>query len=176
MFYATAEPATRKVRVVRRDLATGEETQLYSSIGPPWITGRIAISPDGKYLATLYPTSSQIARPTQLMVLPTRGGELREVYHVPEGEHMVSGLLDWTPQGDLIFGTHKHEDAVGDPMTELWRIRLDGEDRESLGLEVMETDEISVHPDGTWIALVLDYEVDELWAMENLLSTLPRPN
>ena len=185
MFYATAEPATREVRVVRLDLATGEETQLYSSIGPPWInrsigppwiTGRITISPDGQYLGTLYPMSRQNPRPTQLMVLPTRGGELREVYHVPEGEHMVSGLLDWTPQGDLIFGTHRHEDAVGDPMTELWRIRLDGEDRESLGLEVMETNEISVHPDGTWIALVLDYEVDELWAIENLLSTLPRPN
>ena len=39
----------------------------------------------------------------------------------------------------------------------------------------METDKLSVHPDGTWIALHLDYELDELWAMDNLLSPLGVP-
>ena len=47
----------------------------------------------------------------------------------------------------------------------------DGE-RESLGLSLPETDELSVGPDGTWIALELDYEVEEFWAMDNLLSHL----
>ena len=33
---------------------------------------------------------------------------------------------------------------------------------------------LSIHPDGTRIAFELDYEVDELWAMDNLLPELRR--
>ena len=135
----------------------------------------MVISPDGRRLAMIYSSSPPFRRPTQLMELPTTGGELRQMYRVPEGEHLRPGVLAWTPQGDLIFATEKPENAVGDPMNEFWRIRPDGGERESLGLTVIETDKVSVHPDGTWIALELDDEVEEVWAMENLLSNLQAP-
>ncbi len=132
----------------------------------------MAISPDGGRLVVIYPVLGGGSRPTQLMVLPTTGGELREVYRVPEGEHLRHGVLAWTPQGDLIFATEEPENAVGNPMTKFWRIRPEGGERESLDLTLIETDNLSVHPDGTWIAVELDREVEEMWAMENLLSEL----
>ena len=131
----------------------------------------MAISPDGGYLAVLYPSTME--RPTQLMVLPTTGGELREVFRAREGEHFRVGVLAWTPLGELIFGTHQHEEAVQEPLTELWSIRLDGE-RRPLGLALDRPTHLSVHPDGTHIAFELKYETDELWAMDNLLLELGR--
>ena len=55
------------------------------------------------------------------------------------------------------------------------RLAAFGKERESLGLALIEIDELNIHPDGTWIALQLDREVEELWAMENLLSQLRVP-
>lgn len=170
IFYQIGKRATGEIHVVRLDLATGEEKQLYGIIGLPTIETGMAISPDGGYLAVLYP--STMGRPTQLMVLPTTGGELREVYRAPEGEHLRTWVA-WTPQGELIFGTHSHE-VVGDPMTELWRIRLDGQERRWLG-SLRNPYHISVHPDGTWIAARLSQEAEELWAIENLLAQLGAP-
>ena len=168
IFYITFEQATDTLRIVRFDLTSEEETELYR--GGDNISASLAISPDGAYLALVYPSTFPRRQPTTLGVIPTSGGELREVYRAPDEEHLVVGVLAWNPDGNLIFGTRPR--AVRESLTELWSIRLDGGERRSLELAVEEPASLSIHPDGTFIALELHYEVDELWAIDNLLSEL----
>jgi len=134
----------------------------HESTGPgldPW-----ALSPDGKYVA--FATEDSTLH--RLMVVPTAGGEPREL-HRYEAEASWVMSIAWSRDGkNLLYSVR------GDP--QLWRIGVDGGRPEKTGLSGEGTPwHLSVHPDGRRIAFDSGTFGAEVWVMENFLPAVQTP-
>ena len=104
---------------------------------------------------------------TALMVLPTAGGEPRELLRSQEPEGI--SLPAWTPDSRHIMYART---VYGEkPTFELWRISADGGRPQKLGLvmEGLEPYGLSVHPDGKRIAFTAGTEREEVWVLKGFL-------
>ncbi len=176
IFYNRWDSNKDLVDIVALDLETGNVSQLHRTVGPEFAGDGLVVSPDGKHLAFLFPWSRREPTPTSLLVIPTAGGEPRELVSVQKPGHLVNGLLAWTPDGRyLLFGKEgKMGDDLGpETSTELWRVSAEDGAVQKIGLT---TDgsmrELRIHPDGRRIAFTVSQRIDELWTMENLLQQL----
>ncbi|MHC4555795.1 MAG: hypothetical protein ACYS80_00670, partial [Planctomycetota bacterium] len=148
-------------QILVRDLETGTEKELYRSSSE--FCFDISVSPDGKWLA-LGTSQSNYLR--FLKVMPSTGGEPRELYRFKKGEGMLS--ITWTADGKYILYVR----AIPRDQIELCRISADGGEPEKLGLEMLQIRSLSVHPDGRHIAFQSSgpkHKSGEVWVMENFL-------
>ncbi len=152
-----------------KDLKTGRERELYRAVLPAYVGG-IAISPDGRQLA--FSVTHPATRSDVLKVVPTAGGEPRELLRVREPEHLgdgVGGRLAWTPDGRAILFVKGRTQKSTD---ELWQIPAEGGDPRELGLALHQLRDIRFDPEGRRIAFSAGYNEAEVWAMENFLPAL----
>ena len=139
--------------IVRRELATGEETELCR------IPGRVqwlAPSPDGRHLA-FYAGSA-------VKLVSVTGGQPRKLTEADDN----CGIT-WTPDGRyLLFG---RKIKNGDNKLELWRISAQGGEPQKTGLTFDGWNvDVRMHPDGRRIAFASkQVDKNEVWAMENFL-------
>ena len=168
-----------RVRLVVRDLDTGEDRILY-----PSRTGQVrelAISPDGQRLAF---KGREWIRDreeglTFILVVPATGGEPRKLRVATP----YRAGLAWMKNGkDILFGKEEEPSSPeGSRSWGLWRISAEGGEPQRLGLIAQEgadvaagnalVKDLSVHPDGRRVAFTLDRGyVNELWVLENLLT------
>jgi len=159
--------------IVTRDLQTGEEKELYRAVPPAqvhhWPTSNLAVSPNGQRLAFVW-TDGKVGI-TALMVIPTAGGEPRELLRAQEPE-MISAPA-WMPDSRHII--YARSTAGQKPKFELWRISADGGEPQNLGLtmEARLPYGLSVHPDGKHITFTAGTEPpDEIWVLENAAPAL----
>jgi len=156
--------------IIAHDLETGQDRELC----PVGSHGEhMAVSPDGRQLAF----ADEDGR--ALKVMPTAGGEARRLLS-PRNEDDESyehvAPVAWTPDGRyLLFLKDKHS-SDGSPigLKELWRISAEGGEPQKL-LELKSWQWwASLHPDGERIAFAKGGHArsEELWVMENLLTTL----
>ena len=160
--------------IVARDLATGEERELYTG-GYSWCT--MIVSPDGQELA--FSDEDQKA----LKVIPTAGGEPRTLFDLqidPQIRERDSvGPVTWTPDGRHLLFIKAKILSYDEQINELWRIPTEGGEPEKLReLEldkqlVYELRPGSFHPDGQRIAFRRSdgESQSEIWVMDNLLTT-----
>ena len=157
-----------------RDLATGEERELYTG-GRGWSC--LMVSPDGQEL--VFSDEDQKV----LKVIPTAGGVPRVLFDMQIDPQIMKWVapVTWTPDGRHLLFVKMGDsyESVG----ELWRIPSKGGEPEKLreideqfGIKELRTG--SFHPDGERIAFARlhgesPHELwpHELWAMENLLTT-----
>ncbi len=170
-------PLGDRSRIVTRDLETGEEKELYRAVPPAkvhhWPTSNTAVSPNGQRLAFVWTDAKNVDRATALMVLPTAGGEPRELLRAQEPE--VISVPAWTPDSRHIMYART---VQGEKQTfELWRISAEGGEPQKLGLvmEGLEPYGLSVHPDGKRIAFTAGTEREEVWVLKNFLPPLKAP-
>ena len=148
--------STEPRRIVRRELATGEETELCR------IPGRVqwlAPSPDGRHLA-FYAGSA-------VKLVSTTGGQPRKL-----AEANDNCGITWTPDGRyLLFG---RKIKNGDNKLELWRISAQGGEPQKTGLTFDGWNvDVRMHPDGRRIAFASkQVDKNEVWAMENFLPAM----
>lgn len=116
-----------------------------------------------------------------LQVIPSAGGEPREVLRLPPSEMFPFGIGPaWTPDGRyIIIGKGKilypdQPDASARQLFELWQIPVAGGEPQKLGLAMEAFHELSLHPDGHRIAFTQpgSGRYGEVWAMENFLPEL----
>ncbi len=162
IFYRSYEPSTESSRIMARDLESGQEKEIYryrSQMSSGRFLRVLAVSPDGLDLA--------LCRSGVLQVIPTTGGQPRELFKVPKEEEGFMSVT-WMPDG---------RELVCNKGGELWRISAKGGDLRTLGtynLKVTQTS-LSVHPDGRHIAFTArnpQAKKPELWVMENFLPPL----
>lgn len=162
-FYVRLEKAKDLCQIVFRDLATGQERELYRA---PFIERfTLSLSPDGRWLAFLNRTDNRVLR-----ITPANGGEPRELYRfVHRGNHFINHA--WTADGKHIL-LSRWRSEQGSPWT-LWRVPVAGGEPQEAGLE-MRCDTLSVHPDGQRIAFSASSRPvsSEVWVMENFLPEL----
>jgi len=159
--------------IVTRNLETGEEEELYRAVPPAsvhhWPTSNLAVSPDGQRLAFVWTDGK--AGITALMVIPTAGGEPRELLRAQEPE-MIS-VPAWTPDSRHII--YARSVAGEKRRFELWRISAEGGEPQNLGLAMagLEPYGLSVHPDGRRLAFTAGTpDREEVWVLEGFLPAL----
>ena len=156
-------------RIVTRDLATGEEKELYRAVPPAqihhWPTSNTAISPNGQRLAFVWADGK--VGITALMVLPTAGGAPRELLRAENPEWI--SVPAWTPDSrDIMYA----RSVSGEKRQfELWRISAEGGEPQKLGLimEGLQPYGLSVHPDGERIAFTAGTQREEVWVLKDFL-------
>ena len=174
IYYTVLRPATNSTHILKRDLETGEETELASGVKPNFLSDTLALSPDGRSLAYTHPwpESNPVKWPESnaVKVVSTAGGEPRELFRVEKPEIIHRPLLTWTPDGRYLIFAKGRE---GRKEIGLWRIPSEGGEPEKLGMKIDQSNaELRFHPDGRQVAFTAKKEVDEIWALENFLPEL----
>lgn len=157
---------SREVNIVKRVLASGEETVLLKG------NYRLrSVSSDGRYLA-VNETSSRSGPPHAALLVPTGGGTPRELMRVNEPN--TAGFHAWTADRQAaLIGKNV------DGKLERWRVPLDGGEPERLEVKVRIPGRVfSVHPDGRQILFEapMPSRRPEVWVLEHFLPSLSASN
>jgi Tol biopolymer transport system component len=140
-------------KVSRLDLASGQETELYQGTGG---MKSIDVSPDGRWLAFYRGADS-------LVVMPSSGGEPREVVYMGEDEvsNVWQPFVRWMPDGEhLLFSMRK---------SQLWKVHVETGAQQQIGPVIEGLIGAAIHPDGRQIAFTVQQSGSALWVMENFL-------
>ncbi len=164
-YTAFARDTTRNVnhlRLMKRDLATGHETELLRrETGFVSFYG-LMVSPDASRLVFL---ESVASRPRTLVTLPASGGQPAEIYPteapVPRPTSNVGAWLrSWTPDGRYVISR-----TAGN---EVWAFPVGPGEPRKLDWPLPEVGQIS--PDGRHTVYTVSRHTAELRSIQNLLS------
>ncbi|MFQ5927127.1 MAG: hypothetical protein ACE5MH_06805, partial [Terriglobia bacterium] len=178
VFYLERNRPDKRTTILARELASGQEKKLYEAAEPS-IVHNFAVSHDGQQLAFLL--GEQTTQSTALLVMPTMGGEPRELLRVqhPEFISWPTGVA-WTPYGRyLLFrrgseATKQPADLRRIPVgADLWRIPAAGGEPRKVGRTMPGfLLGLHVHPAGQRIVFTGGSGKAEVWVLENFLPEL----
>jgi Tol biopolymer transport system component len=176
IYYLVKEARGGTGRIVWRDLASGEERELFRApLEEAWPGSSLALSPDGDALAffTRGPVPEDpVADPRRmdLMRLDLQDGSVRRLAEL-EFPGAVEGV-QWTPDGKhLLWGHSRQGDEWG---TDVFWMPISGGTPDHLWTfgEGKYSADFSLSPDGRRIALTTFAQEGEVWLMENLREVL----
>jgi Tol biopolymer transport system component len=149
--------------VVRRDLSTGQETEL-SRARTEAAFGGLSLSSDGRRLAF-----RAAVGPDQrhLMTLSVDGGEPTVLYRGRPGT-LLPAPMAWTTDGKHILVAAND----GGQRARVWALPADGAPPRKLELVAERIGKMSLSPDGTQLLFSGTTRKRELWVIDNLLSGL----
>jgi Tol biopolymer transport system component len=156
-------------RLAVRNLESGSEKVLYrGGEGRGRIHPRFDVSPDGRQVAFVHVKENEAK---SLMVMPTAGGEPRELLMRNEGEPWPQ-VVEWSHDGRYIYYVlwgYPEED----PSRGLWRVPAVGGVPEQLDwyMEFDVKQIPSFHPDGRRIGFTVSEFGAEVWVMEDFLPS-----
>jgi Tol biopolymer transport system component len=159
--------AEKSARLLVRDLATGQERELYrvnnfsNSLYP-------APSPDGGQLA--FVVHELATKTSTIKLVPVSGGPARDLYvhvHPPKDLLYFSGIT-WTPDGRELL-LLKNSSKSSEPKTEIWRLPIAGGQPQPFALTAEWLRELRIHPDGKRVSFTAGAQKFEWWAVENFL-------
>jgi Tol biopolymer transport system component len=163
IFYYRWNNTAKTASIVARDLATGQEKELYSVVESSMFWSGVALSRDGQQLA--FAVRDPETRSKILRALPAAGGEARDLLR---GVQLpFPGSVAWSPDGQSVLFVK--QPSPGDSKTELWLIPAQGGEPRKLDLTAENMRELSVHPDGRRIAFPAGQNEQAVWVMENFL-------
>jgi Tol biopolymer transport system component len=156
--------------VIERDLTSGNTRALL----PPLASrSQLALSPDGQFLALAgLAYDSESSR--LLQILPTGGGQPRELLSLAEGEKWgAARTVAWTPDSRALIVL-----KATPARKELWMVPVDGGSPRRLDIDADSFTRdaeggldqgFSLSPDGRQIAFLTGKSAAEVWALENFL-------
>jgi len=160
--------------VVSRELATKKEVELYRI---PLYEHNTILSPDGQKLALICSENPYENKQKKhvLIIIPTAGGEAKEIYSFKQEGSW--GLVDhaWSPDGRYIYFSRLSSTQSGNKSFnwDLCRVSVDGGNVEKLGLVMQRFRSLSMHPDGKQIVFASHSAglnpAPEVWVMKNYL-------
>ncbi len=170
VFYASFQAKKKLGIIIKRDLATGQEKEVYRKAAPPDI-GSPAVSPDSRYLS--FSTSDVAANQGYVIrIIDLADGRTRDI---------LQGKLDstaphiWARDGKSILFIKRPSGSQRGEKGELWRVPAAGGEptKINLGIEFMRGADLS--PDEKRIVYTSEKLVLEIWAMENFLPQEKSP-
>ena len=156
---------TSRNRLIRRELKSGKEKQLYER---DRLARALDLSPDGKRLVFVVEASEE-AR-ASVLTIPVSGGEATELCRFQEskGGIRVPRQLTWTPDGNYVLFVRNEEKG-----STVWRVSSGGGDPEVIWTSKDHVAGLSVHPAGDRIAVSSYSQEQSIWVMENFLPGTP---
>lgn len=145
-------------RIVRRDLESGKEQELYR-VTEPSAVQFMDLSPDGRWLAL---TRSRGNGDRALLLMRVEGGPVREVL---AGKEPFQALC-WTADGKALLFTRGD---YGPGVRRVYRIGVEGGEPVALDLAMEGLRELRASPDGQRVAFTAGWPTLELWVMEDFL-------
>ena len=151
----------RKNVLIRRDLATGQETEVSREV-PDSDFREVSLSPDGRQMAFLAPRPpGKLA----LSLLSLETGQVRELSRVAGN---MRGGIAWEADGRHLLFVR----LAGKQFTfELMRISVDGGEPQPVGFQMEGLSRPAISPDGRKIAFQSGTGRAEVWALEHLPGT-----
>jgi len=179
-FYVRNQRKNNLCQIMVGDIESGKEKELYRESSP--VRFAISLSPDGQWLAFINNISTKRA----LRVIPTAGGESRELYSWDEIGAYI--WITWSPDGKYILFPKRppinwielaadlgnlKSSKMEKYKWSLWRIPSEGGEAQKLNLEMVSFSSPTAHPDGRYIAFTSIGSTFDmrggLWVMENFL-------
>ena len=155
--------------LIRRDLETGQEREIYRMESTQAGFYGMSLSPDGRRLAFMADVNGNRA----LMTMPEAGGEAKEIYRAPEVAGSQEGLhwygACWTADGRFLLATRSV--MTEKQQDELIAFPVDGGEPRVLAVMPQITNP-SASPDGRHILFTGAQQRHELWLMRNFLTPL----
>jgi Tol biopolymer transport system component len=152
---------TSRGKIIRRQIKSGQETQLYQSDN---LTRALDVSPDGKTLVFGNGLSGE--GQGQVMSMSVSGGQPTELcrFQEPKGGLKTPRQLAWTPDGNYVLFAKKEEKGAT-----VRRVSSSGGEPEVIGALKDSVTDLSIHPNGDEIAISTYMQEHAIWVMENFL-------
>jgi Tol biopolymer transport system component len=163
VFYHQWNSTTKTFSIVARNLAAGQEKELFSVTEPSHFGAGAALSRDGRQLALAVRDS--VSKSNVLKILPALGGEARDVLRGVEMP--FPGSVAWTPDALSLLFTRTPNPRGS--TTELWLVPVQSGEPRKLDLVADNISDVRVHPDGRHIAYTAGEDRQEVWALSNFL-------
>jgi Tol biopolymer transport system component len=170
VFYTVAEiigdrsgPGDLKsLRLVKRRLSTGEETELYRAESTGFGFFGLSVSSDGSRIAfQLNVAGGKRA----VMLMSADGGTPREIYRSNQSSISHLGGMSWMPDGRHLIVTGKCGPGIED---QLCALPSDGGDLRPVGQSMQEISSRMISADGRRVAFTGTTGKQELWVIRNL--------
>jgi len=151
------------LRIIRREIESGEERELYRRNSGGSGLFSLSISPDDKQVAFVTFGSEEGGKnATPLMVVPAEGGSAREL--CPK-VNTIGGAA-WTMDGQhiLVPGSDSEHPQ------QLLSVPINGGQPQPTSVSMAELSSPSIHPDGNHIVFAGGQSHESIWAIKNLLA------
>jgi Tol biopolymer transport system component len=152
-------------RLVKRDLATGEEKILFKH--SRFERSVLARSPDGRNL--LFAVRSPEDKKSHLYTMLAEGGGINELCTAQEAAGLGMGM--WSPDGKYVYFTE-----MMDGGTSLWRVPAAGGTPQKTWQSKDRAEVFGFHPGGKQIALAIYERELEIRVIKNLVQELEKLN
>lgn len=163
LFYASFQLKKKLASIFKRDLATGQEKEIYRKAAPPEI-GSMIVSPDARYLSF----SSSDGASNQgyvIRIIDLADGRTRDIL---QGKLDSSAPHIWTRDGKSILFIKRISSSKTEKR-ELWQVPAAGGEPTKISLDIESMRNLQLHPDGKRIVFTSEKIVQEVWVMENFL-------
>ena len=149
------------VRLMKRNLETGEEMELYRAESSGAGVFGLSVSPDGRRLAFMVNLESPHR---VLLTLATEGGSPRELFR-GDYENPLPFAGAWTSDSRNVL-VH----AKDGPLNRLWAIPTEGGVPQKLDVTMKIIQSVVVSPDGRRVGFTGMQTKSEVWVIQNLFS------
>lgn len=149
-------------RIVAVDLSSGQDKPILTLPGPG--AAELRLSPDGPTLVIRWPDRK--TKTVRFARVNVDGTGYREIFSMARQDNL--GPVALTKDGRWIIFEESHDDKW-----RLMRLPVEGGKPEFAGLELeTRTQNLDLSPDGSRIAFSNSKGVQEVWALDNVLSAL----
>ena len=164
-YYSTSEKNSkselRLLRLMKRNLETGQESELYRAESRGVGFFGLSVSPDGSRLAFM----ANVEAPHRvLLTLSTEGGTPHELYR-GDFNNPLPFAGAWTKDSRNVL-VH----AKDGRLTRLWAIPAEGGEPRKLDLAMETISQPAVSPDGRRVAFTGGQTKSEVWMIQNLFA------
>jgi len=174
LFYIARNPKSMKASLMKRDIESGNEKELFSMAGAVTVQFMaFDLSPDGQKLALAFikmlPTMDGTEK--HVLTIPAKGGEPTELV-MSKAKAAQYPTVAWTPDGQFLLFT----DSIPEGSNAVFLVpTAGGEARELCRPQTMTWgvlfSVLDVHPDGKRITFDCFEYRHEVWVMENFLPS-----
>jgi Tol biopolymer transport system component len=169
LYYTASEagpnPDLHILLLLRRDLETRQETELYRATSPGVGLFGLCLSPEGGQLAFMTQVG---ANQRTLTTLPTAGGPPRELYR-GDSNHPLPAAAVWTRDGKYVLAVSLED---GSNQQRLWAFPSDGGEPRKLDLTMSAIRSMQLSPDGRRLAFTGTQARPGVWTIKNLLPNI----
>jgi len=153
---------TNQGQLLKRDLESGQEKQLYKITNSTRI---LDLSSDGQRL--VFGDYDPDEETLSILIMSIQEQKVRELIKLQRVRRSGAHAARWTPDGKYVVFMKYDVDEKG---SSFWRISSEGGEPQKLWQSKKSGDgDLSIHPDGKQIAFTTFKDEIDIWVMENFL-------